>query len=58
MKSKPAARQRWRIYDYYLAIGTVTLMLYFAIAAGAAAWLLDEAPVSAANSPPVSSVRH
>jgi hypothetical protein len=56
MGSKPRV-ERWRLLDRRLAIGTVALMLYFALAAEAA-WLLDRTPVSAANAPSVSSQAH
>jgi hypothetical protein len=57
MKPKAAKPERWRIFDRRLAIGTAALMVYFAMAAGAA-WLLDRTPVSAANAPSASSPLH
>jgi hypothetical protein len=57
MKTKAAKPERWRIFDRRLAIGTAALMVYFAMAAGAA-WLLDRTPVSAANAPSASSPLH
>jgi hypothetical protein len=57
MKTKPAKPAPWHVFDRRLAIGTVALMVYFAIA-GAAAWLFDRTPVSAANAPSVSSPQH